>query len=68
MKPKNHFLGAWADTDYCGLLDKETAVNKTTTAKARTFHFVMYTGRLIVYGVSYRMGMSLIAWNISLFD
>lgn len=62
MKPKNHFLGAWADTDCCGLLNKETAVDIATTAKARTLHFVMYKRCLIVYMVSHRMDMSIKAW------
>ena len=49
MKPNDHSFDVWADADFCGLWDKETAIDDETTAKSRTEYAVMYAGCPIIW-------------------
>ena len=42
-------LEVYADADYCGLFDQETALYDPVTAKSRTGYLVLYMGCPIIW-------------------
>ena len=50
LNPTNHSFDVYADADYCGLWNKDTALEDPSTAKSRTGFIVMYAGCPIIWG------------------
>ena len=49
MKPTVHSFKIWVNSDYRGLRDKETAIDKPATAKSRTRYTVTYCDCPIIW-------------------
>lgn len=48
-KPTKHSFEVWVDADFCGLWDRETAIEDPSTSKSRTGYVVMYAGCPIIW-------------------
>ena len=44
MQPKEHSFEVWADADFCGAWDHQTAMDDPATAKSRSGYIIMYAG------------------------
>lgn len=48
-KPTTHSFEVWVDADFCGLWNRETAIDDPSTSKSRTGYVITYAGCPIIW-------------------